>query len=205
MTPNDARDWLATRFGDRAIDRLGVYVALLIAGTERQNLIAPSTVPDVWSRHIADSAQLLDLAPDAWTSWIDIGSGAGLPGLVVAILDERPVTLVEPRKLRVEFLRACADAMNLENVEIRQTKIERVALTQPAPVMSARAVAALPALFSATRHISDERTVFLLPKGASAQSEVADVRRSWHGMFHVKRSVIDSTSGIVVATGVLPR
>jgi 16S rRNA (guanine527-N7)-methyltransferase len=84
-------------------DRLVAFVDLLRVAATQQNLVAPSTLETIWERHILDSAQLL-----RWTtpggSWADIGSGAGLPGLVIAILSSNPVTLIEPRRLRAEFL-----------------------------------------------------------------------------------------------------
>ena len=74
-------------------ERLSAYVELLLVESERQNLIARSTLPDLWRRHVADSAQLVPLA-EAGKSWADIGSGAGLPGIVVGILTGDPMTLI---------------------------------------------------------------------------------------------------------------
>src|SRR5262245_8863545 len=90
------------------MERLEHYVRLLLDEHERQKRIARATVEEVWERHILDSAQLVRFAPRPDSSWLDIGSGAGLPGLVIAILTQGPVTLVEPRKLRADFLRSAA-------------------------------------------------------------------------------------------------
>ena len=205
MTEDDARAWIVARHGEKAIDRLTAYGDLLVAANEEQNLVAPSTIATLWSRHLVDSAQLIDLASENGL-WVDVGSGAGLPGLVVALLTERPVLLVEPRRLRVEFLLHCRDALGLgEQVGIVQAKAQNASIDAPASVISARAVARLDLLFDATRHLGDARTVYVLPKGISAQSELATAKPSWHGVFHVKHSVIDPESGIVVATGVSQR
>ena len=81
-------------------DRLTAFVERLKSASRTQNLIAASTLEDIWHRHILDCAQLVRFEPQPGASWVDIGSGAGLPGIVVAALTEGPVTLVEPRRLR---------------------------------------------------------------------------------------------------------
>ncbi len=93
--------------------RIEAYVDLLRAEATRQNLIAPSTIEAVWDRHILDSAQLVRFEPRRGASWADIGSGAGLPGLIVALLTDGPITLIEPRRLRAEFLRTAVQQLGL--------------------------------------------------------------------------------------------
>ncbi|MBM3928049.1 MAG: 16S rRNA (guanine(527)-N(7))-methyltransferase RsmG [Sphingomonadales bacterium] len=205
MTEDDAKAWLAARFDADAVSRVANYVDLLLDEAERQNLISAATVATVWTRHIVDSAQLLDHAPNEWRQWADIGAGAGLPGIVVAALVSRPVTLIEPRKLRVAFLEHCASVLCLDHVRIIHAKAERVTDIGIADVVSARAVARLGALLAAAKGFADRSTTFVLPKGESAQSEVAGARRTWHGSFHVKHSIVDPASGIVVASGVAAR
>lgn len=206
MTEEDAQAWVTARFGDAVRDRLSRYAELLTEEAARQNLIAASTLPTLWSRHIADSAQLLLHAPAAAGEWIDIGSGAGLPGLVVALASDWRVTLVEPRKLRVAFLERCITDLGLaERVVVAPSKVGAVAPAAPAAVISARAVAGLARLIAAAAHLTDGDTLWLLPKGAGAQSEVAEARRSWQGVFHVKPSVVDPMSGIVVASRIARR
>src|SRR3546814_2021481 len=105
---------------------------MLVAENAQQNLVAASTIPTLWTRHIADSAQLLALdAREGEGLWLDLGSGAGLPGLVVAILSDRPVALVESRKRRCEFLRSVAGALDLGHVEVVEARLEALA-TRPA-------------------------------------------------------------------------
>jgi len=86
------------------IEKLEAYVALLHEESRHQNLVSATTLEQVWDRHILDSAQLVRFEPRPGASWADIGSGAGLPGIVIACLVEGPVTLIEPRRLRADFL-----------------------------------------------------------------------------------------------------
>jgi len=181
--------------------RLETFVEILKSSANEQNLIARSTLDQVWERHILDSAQLVRFQPSPAAGWLDIGSGAGLPGIVIALLVEGSVTLVEPRRLRVEFLRNATDALDLaERVKIEHAKVERV--TDKFDVITARAVAPLSRLFEISSHLSTKKTVWALPKGRSAREELAEAQRAWQGMFHVEQSVTDPDSYIVVASGV---
>lgn len=180
-------------------ERLRAYVALLDAENRRQNLVSAATLANVWERHILDSAQLVRFEPGPGSAWADIGSGAGLPGVVVACLVDGPVTLIEPRRLRVEFLQRVAESLGL-NATVVGARAERVA--GRFDVITARAVASLPALLRLSHHLSTGKTVWALPKGRSAHSELAEARHSWQGRFHVEPSVTDPDSHIVVATGV---
>jgi 16S rRNA (guanine527-N7)-methyltransferase len=180
-------------------EKLERYVALLREESARQNLVSAATLDTVWDRHIIDSAQLVRYEPCAGASWIDIGSGAGLPGIVIACLVEGPVTLVEPRRLRAEFLHKAAESLRLR-VNVHCAKAERVAGTFDA--ITARAVAPLTQLLKISAHLSTRKTVWALPKGRSAPAELAEARRAWQGDFRVEPSVTDAESYIVVGTGV---
>lgn len=181
--------------------RLERYCVLLRGAAENQNLVSRETLPVLWARHIVDSAQLVRFEPRAAASWVDIGTGAGLPGIVVALLVEGPVHLIEPRRLRAEFLGHCVCQLGLkERVTVRAVKAERADGTFD--VITARAVAALPKLFGLAHHLSHSGTVWVLPKGRNAKSELAQAQVSWQGAFHVERSVTDAESQILVATGV---
>jgi len=183
------------------LDRLNRYVSLLLEENERQNLIGRSTLDQVWQRHVLDSAQLVRFAPRPDSSWLDIGSGAGLPGLVVAILTEGPVALVEPRRLRVEFLQRAANALGLgERVAVYAARAERI--TGTFDVITARAVASLDDLLRISLHLSTDKSVWLFPKGKSAKSELAEARRSWQGDFRLEPSVTSSEAAILVASKV---
>ena len=184
------------------IDRLEAYAALLAEENTRQNLVSPSTIEHLWERHIVDSAQLVRFEPNAGASWLDIGSGAGLPGIVIACLVDGPVTLVEPRRLRAEFLHKA-----VESLEIGATVVASKAesLAGKFDVITARAVAPLPKLLELSHHLSTRNSRWVLPKGRNAQSELADVQRAWQGVFHVEQSLTDADSQIIVATGVKAR
>ncbi|WP_109807954.1 16S rRNA (guanine(527)-N(7))-methyltransferase RsmG [Sphingosinithalassobacter portus] len=208
MTEEEARAWIVDRFDVPRETLLADYVALLLAEAEHQNLISASTVDTLWSRHIVDSAQLLLLAGEkVGGTWVDIGTGAGLPGIVVAILEPRNhYVLVEPRGKRVAFLEQCVAQLGLaDRVQVIGSKIERYSPPHRADIVSARAVAPLPNLFASAAPSTSRKTLWLLPKGRNAQSEVEAARRAWQGSFHVEQSVTDPESGIVVAREVRPR
>lgn len=204
MTEDEARNWLRAHFDVSRGTLLERYAAILIDESTRQNLIAASTLEQLWSRHIVDSAQLIPLA-DVDGPWIDIGSGAGLPGIVVAILTDREVTLVEPRAKRAEFLRTTAQALGLANITVAASRIETHKPAKRAAVISARAVAPLYELFAGGQRCTDSSTIWLLPRGRNAESEVEATRGAWQGVFHVEPSITSPDSGIVIARKVRPR
>lgn len=205
MTEDEAQEWIIARHGVECHARLARLVALVVAEASQQNLVAPSTIDKMWARHIVDSAQLLYLTPTADAGlWIDIGSGAGFPGLVIAALGERPMLLVEPRRRRATFLTEAVETLGLTNhVDVIQASVER--LDRAAAVISARAVAPLTTLFELAAKCRHQRTSWVLPRGRSAAEEVANLRTAWHGTFHVEHSVTDPQSRIVVASGVSRR
>ena len=180
-------------------DRLEAYADLLRNAASQQNLVAPSTIETMWERHILDSAQLLGLAPNGGT-WADVGSGAGLPGIVLAILSSDPITLIEPRRLRAEFLSGVAEKLELTNVSVQCARVERV--YGQFDVITARAVAQLDRLLAIAGHLSNSGTVWVLPKGRNAQSELAQARRNWHCDALVEQSCTDPESQILVLTRV---
>ncbi len=202
MTEAEARNWVRERFGVSRETLVETFGNILTAEAEHQNLIARSTLDSLWARHLTDSAQLVPLAEHAPPGvWLDVGSGAGLPGIVVALLTDRPIVLVEPRAKRVLFLRDAAEQLGIaDRVTVVGSKVESFRPHRPAAIVSARAVAELSALMLSTVHCTDSSTVWLLPKGRSAQSEVDAARAKWQGRFHVEPSITQPESGIVVAT-----
>ena len=198
MTEAEARAWIERRFGPEVTARVARFADQVVRESEHQNLVARSTLDSIWSRHILDSAQLIPLAGtvDAATRWLDIGSGAGFPGVVVALLTTAQVTLVEPRRRRVEFLReALADS---PKATVLLAKVETISI-EPQHVISARAVAPVDELLRATRHVADISTRYILPRGRSAHAELESARCGWHGLFHVEPSITDVESGILIA------
>jgi 16S rRNA (guanine527-N7)-methyltransferase len=204
-TEEHARAYIARWADDAAMARLERFCALLLAENQRQNLISKPSEAQVWQRHIADSVQLLDhvpretlVGPDAG-SWLDLGTGAGFPGLVIAALyPDLPVVLVESRARRVEFLRHCATTLGLGQCQVVGDRLERV---EPfaARVISARAFAPLDKLLRLSAPFSTSATTFLLPKGRSAAHELATLKPAIRRMFHVKHSLTDCEAGIIVS------
>ena len=184
-------------------ERLQAYVDLLITENDQQNLIAKASVPGIWTRHIADSLQLSGVAPAA-KSWLDIGSGAGLPGLVLAIATGAPTVLIEPRRLRTAFLDRVVEKLDLGKVEVVTSTLAALP-PQPFDAITARAVASLEKLFAMTRSFSHDGTILVFPKGRSAAEEVASVNGTWQGRIETVPSRTDATAGIVVARDVRRR
>ena len=178
------------------------FAELLVEESVHQNLVSAASLDDVWERHFVDGAQLLSLASGNGR-WCDIGSGAGLPGMVIAILSGQPMTLVEPRRLRCDFLLKSAETLGVTNVEVVVAKAQRA--TGHFEYITARAVAHLEPLFAMTSHLAHAGTRFILPKGQSAKSELEEARRSWQGDFRLVPSQTHPDAAIVVADGVRPR
>lgn len=183
-------------------DRLSQYVALLIAVNREQNLVSDASLKDVWTRHILDSAQLLRFETISNASWVDIGAGAGLPGVVIACLAPGRVTMIEPRRLRGAFLGEVIDKLNLD-ASVIACKSENA--SGSFDMITARAVAPLCRLLEISRHLSTRKTRWVLPKGRSARSELAEARSTWQGQFHVERSFTDPEAEIIIASEIKAR
>lgn len=200
MTEDDAREWVAARYGAAGLERLGRFVAMLIDETGRQNLIAPSTIATVWSRHIVDSAQLANFTNESNGPWLDIGTGGGMPGLVLALLLDRPFVLCEPRTLRADFLRRTVEAFDLTSrVDVAHCRADALRLS--AATITARAVASLDTVLQSARHCAGSATTWILPRGQSVPAEIEASTMLRPAMFHVEPSLTDPASGIVVARG----
>ncbi|MFM9851863.1 MAG: 16S rRNA (guanine(527)-N(7))-methyltransferase RsmG [Sphingomonadaceae bacterium] len=208
MTEDEAKAWLvATLVVSReTIAQLERLAAAIIEENGRQNLISAGTIPAIWHRHIVDSAQLLPLAgvQRGTSPWLDLGTGAGFPGLVVACLSEQPMILVESRRKRFEFLAKTADALGLGHVTVHGGGLDTLESCATG-VISARAFAPLPRLLDAAIRFSRKRTIWILPKGRSAREELASASPAWHGEFEVKQSVTDADAAIIVARTVQKR
>ncbi|MGN6278188.1 MAG: 16S rRNA (guanine(527)-N(7))-methyltransferase RsmG [Sphingomonas sp.] len=204
MNEDQAREWIREKFGVSREALLANLVEQVLDEATRQNLVSPASIAAIWSRHIVDSAQLLRFVEDDARPWLDIGTGAGFPGLAIACLRNAPITLCEPRRRRAEFLESAAAALGVaDHVTVAGCKVER--LSGKWPLISARAVSALHSLFAAAEHVSDRETLWVLPKGRGAREEVAAARKTWHGSFHVEQSITNSDSYIVVASDVRRR
>lgn len=198
---DQARAWLQQlpEVDAAALDRLERLVALLVEENQRQNLVSAGSLAQVWQRHIVDSAQLLPHVPRGTTPWLDLGTGAGFPGMVVAAL--RPdcaVTMVESRSRRIDWLNRVIAALDLPRARVAGSRLEQVE-SFPAAVISARAFAPLPQLLTLSARFSTKDTLWLLPKGRSAAQELAELS-GWSHMFHVEQSLTDSAAGLIVGT-----
>jgi 16S rRNA (guanine527-N7)-methyltransferase len=200
MTEEEARAALNVPRGTLAA--LEAFVDLLRDENARQNLVSRSSLEHVWARHILDSAQLLRLAPVEEASWLDLGSGAGFPGLVVALLHRSNTTLVEARRLRANFLARAASVLGVaDRIEIVCARAEALP-ARPFAVISARAFAPLDRLLAIGERFAAPDTVWILPKGRNAKSELDAARSSWQGDFRLEPSLTDPDARIIVASQV---
>lgn len=162
--------------------RLETYADLLRKWSPRINLVSRATLSQLWERHFADSAQLFELAGVSRGRWVDLGSGGGFPGAVVAILaaevaPELSVTLIESDGRKAAFLRSVSRETGVPFTTLDQ-RIEE-APPQAADVLSARALAPLTVLLGhAQRHLAPDG-IALFPKGARHETELAEARRDW--------------------------
>jgi 16S rRNA (guanine527-N7)-methyltransferase len=190
-------------------ERLNRFVAALLAWQERTNLIAPSTVPHLWTRHIADSLQLIDLAPDA-RDWVDVGSGGGFPGLVVAcaLADHATscVHLVESNVKKAAFLRE-AQRITRAPAIIHGARMEAANFSlERADVVCARAVAPLGALLALCFPLMEKtKCLGLFPKGRNAEVELREAAQMWTMNAKLLKSRTDPKASIVLVRDLRPR
>ncbi|MCT8158576.1 16S rRNA (guanine(527)-N(7))-methyltransferase RsmG [Pseudoruegeria sp. SHC-113] len=187
------------------LERLKTYAALLEKWNPAINLVAKSTLKDLWTRHFVDSAQIYDLAPNGFAHWADLGSGGGFPGMVCAILalekaPEARFTLVESDQRKSAFLRTVARETGA-NVDVLASRIEK---TQPlcVDVLSARALASLDVLLEfAELHLKPSgRAIF--PKGESYQQEISEAKARWHFSAETIPSITDGKAVILAIGGI---
>jgi 16S rRNA (guanine527-N7)-methyltransferase len=200
MTGCDAKAALERCVSRETFERLEIYVALLTKWQKTINLIAPSTLPDIWSRHMLDSAQLMDHVPPSAKSWLDLGSGGGFPGLVCAAiaLETHPnivFTLVEADVRKATFLRETARQMGLR-LGVMSRRIEDLPPSR-ADVISARALAPLASLCQYAHPHLSETGICLFQKGTRYADELATAQRDWHITFSVIPSITEKDAVLV--------
>ena len=176
--------------------RLEAYAALLGKWQKAINLVGPASLDDPWRRHFLDSAQLLALAPEEARTWLDIGSGAGFPGLVLAILGVPEMHLVESDSRKCAFLREAARITNTK-ITIHNTRIESLPIL-PADVIIARALAPMTRLLEWSERFFQNNTRCLFLKGRDAENELTLARKSWNIQLERLPSRSDP-SGIIVS------
>jgi 16S rRNA (guanine527-N7)-methyltransferase len=197
-------EFAAAAFVSReTLDRLKRYAELLADWNIRHNLVSYRSMGDVWKRHFWDSAQIADLVPAGAKTLVDLGSGAGFPGLVLATLrPELRVTLIEATRKKYDFLKVVAGELRLE-VAIRNERIEDVA-PQTFDVITARACAPLPQLLSYAQRFWARGSVALFHKGQNLASELTEAHKSWRIQVEQHSSRSDP-SGIILEIRELQR
>jgi len=178
MTPEEFQT--LTRASGPAMETMEAFLARLTAANAVMNLVGPDTLPDFWNRHAWDSAQVLDLAPQAVT-WADLGAGAGFPGVVLAILlRDRPgghVWLIDSLGKRCRFLQEVVDALSLPATVINGRAEDQ---TLKVDVVTARAVAPMTKLLGYAQPYLQRGAQGLFLKGEKAEVELSDARMVWH-------------------------
>ena len=198
---NEARSYCAGLCDDEAMIRLEELAEALRGENARQNLIARPTEGLIWQRHIADSLQLLEYVPRETSAWLDLGSGAGFPGLALAIArPTQQIVLVESRRKRIDWLESMAARFNLSNCRVEGSRLENVDSFKSG-VITARAFAPLVKLLKLSARFSTPDTVWLLPKGRSAAQELQEQPAKVQKMFHVEQSRTDAEAMILVGKG----
>ncbi|CFX09629.1 Ribosomal RNA small subunit methyltransferase G [Candidatus Filomicrobium marinum] len=190
------------------LELLDLYANTLQHWQKTINLVAPSTLDSVWQRHFADSAQLLKLAPENVTSWVDLGSGAGFPGLVIAILIHGKrgaeagsvVRLIESDARKAAFLGEIARRTSVA-VDIVPRRIElssTQANFEPVEVVTARALAPLERLLGLAYRFFNDGTIGLFPKGRDVEREIEAARKDWQFDVRLEQSLTDPEGRIAV-------
>ena len=197
-----ARQFCAARTDRDGIARLERFAALLAEENERQNLVSAASLAMIWQRHFADSLQLLDHVPRETAPWLDLGSGAGVPGLVLACaVPEVSIMLVESRKRRIDWLNRAVHELALPRCTVFGARLESVE-TVPVRAITARAFAPLGKLLALSARFSTRETTWLLPKGRSAAQELGQQPHGIQAMFHVEQSRTDPEGGILIGQGI---
>jgi 16S rRNA (guanine527-N7)-methyltransferase len=187
--------------------RLDRFVELLLDTQSHTNLIGAGTIPELWTRHVADSLQLLDLAPDAQV-WLDLGSGAGFPGVVIACaLAEQPGTavhLVESTRKKAAFLQRVAETLALP-ATVHHIRVESLSPGFAAQVITARALAPLPQLLGYVAPWLKSGAKALLPKGQDVEAELTEAAKYWKIEADLVASRTNPAGRIVVVRGLRRR
>jgi 16S rRNA (guanine527-N7)-methyltransferase len=176
-------------------EKLATYVDLLLRWTRTINLISPHDVEDVWQRHVLDCLQLAAHIPNGVSHAIDLGSGAGLPGLVLALATGRTFHLIEADRRKAAFLREAARKTGAP-VVLHPIRIE-VADPPPAPLVTARAVAPLPTLLTWAHPFLQPGGICLFLKGRTVEDELTTARAGWHMRVSRTASNTDQAASIL--------
>lgn len=203
MTYGPAQFQTEFNVSHETLARLEAYDRLLLEESAIHNLIARSTVERRWDRHFRDSAQLYALIPRGARSLVDLGSGAGFPGLVLAAFgaaDGLQTVLIESTGKKAAFLSRAASAMRLENVAVLPQRVESTTISPP-DVITARAFARLVKLLAYAAEIAGEKTLIIAPKGQDVEDELTEASKCWHMKVERRPSVTSPESRILLISG----
>jgi 16S rRNA (guanine527-N7)-methyltransferase len=204
LPPLGAAGFAATFAVSReTMERLGSYLALLERWQKAINLVGRSTLDDPWRRHVLDSAQLARFLPERQGGVADLGSGAGLPGIILAIMGTPNVHLVEADRRKAQFLREAARHLGLANVTVHRARIETLAMTVGA--VTSRALAPLPALLRLAAPLLAPGGRLVLLKGRNVETELAEAEHAWAMRTALHPSLADPEGRILILDEVRSR
>lgn len=197
----EAKKMLRSTFGvtDHQLDQLSVYAEILIKWQSKVNLVSPDSLPDIWTRHFIDSAQMKPLIKNG-TSVLDIGSGAGFPGMVLALIGNNKMTLVESDGKKVAFLEEVA-RQTKTTVKVLHARIEHCKPFN-VDVVTSRACAKLSVLLEYAFPFISHETLCLFPKGKNYATEIKEAQKKWRFSFKAIPSVTDEHGAILAITQV---
>lgn len=187
--------------------KLAAFDACFLDWSTRHNLVARSTIENRWDRHYRDSAQLFALIPASARTLVDLGSGAGFPGLVLAAMGGARglrVTLVESIGKKAAFLTAAIDAMGLSNARVVPARIESLKVSPP-DVITARALASLPKLMRYGYDIGGETALCIFPKGQDVEVELTEATKYWHMALERRASLTSPGSTVLLVKKLRPK
>ncbi|MCH2037010.1 MAG: 16S rRNA (guanine(527)-N(7))-methyltransferase RsmG [Rickettsiales bacterium] len=188
------------------LDKIDHYVSALLKWNQRINLVGRSTERDIWNRHIKDSIQLNQYLPKGPSEIIDLGTGAGLPGMVLAILrNDLNVTLVESNTKKTSFLNYIQQQLSLKNVTILNQRIEDISLPNKCYVITSRALASLNDLLNYSVAFSQKNTLCIFPKGSKLELEMTEAKENWFFDVIIEKSEVEQNSYIVLISNVVKR
>ena len=204
MQESQAKDILSSQLNvsRETMDDLKTLVSLLGKWNKTINLVGKSTIEQVWGRHILDSAQMWQYRPEKLTAWVDLGSGGGFPGLVLAILAKADIPdavfhMIESDARKCAFLRNVSRETSI-NTKIHICRIEN-AESISADVVSARALASVDALFEYSQRFLSKNAYCLFLKGQTCATEVENARDSWQFQSETTKSLSNSHGAILKA------
>ena len=178
------------------LDLLDHYAVMLGEWNKKFNLVAESTLPHIWIRHFLDSAQLMHYIPEGAETLVDLGSGAGFPGLVMSILGVPETHLIESTGKKADFLRVVIDEFGL-NAQVHQCRIESLKDVR-FDVVTARALKPLPELFKLSNPLMKKESYGLFLKGKSHHDELTESARSWTFDYATSPSMSDPSGTVLI-------